>query len=162
MSHIVIENIIIKENQVKITLHNKINEIKNDDLIETFCWIHAFKILEDKKGNEYDKAWLKIKYIEDMPIYEYINIFKLIRIPSLYDFVKYFKSIEEKFNQQSNETKINLDEYFNQKENISQDILIIMVFDIISTKEEINKLKEKLWNLLKITKADKDIFLIIK
>lgn len=85
-------------------MNEKINEISNKNLIELFCIINAFNIKEIEKGNEYNKGWIKIKYIKEMSITEYINIFKLVRIPILYDFVKYFKEIEEKFENQNVET----------------------------------------------------------
>jgi len=39
-----------------------------------------------------------------MIISEYINIFKIIRTPFIYEFIKYFKNIDEKFNKQNIET----------------------------------------------------------
>jgi len=89
---------------------------------------------------------------------EYINIFKIIRKPFLYDFVKYFKSINEKYSSQNSETKLNLDDYFNQIDELSQEILIIMVFDIESKKDEIMKIKEIIKESLKINNMDEEIF----
>ena len=56
--------------------------------------------------NEYDKAWLKIKYVRNLLITENIDVFNIVRIPNLYEFAS----------------------YFTQTENISQKIVITMVF----------------------------------
>jgi hypothetical protein len=125
-----------------------------------FCFISAFQRVETKKGNEYDKAWLKVEYMQGFEVNEYINIFKIIRKPFLYDFVKYFKSIDEKYGSQNSETKLNLDDYFNQIDEISQEILIIMVFNIESKRDEIMKIKEIIKESLKINNMDKEIFKI--
>ena len=59
-------------------MNEKINEISNKNLIELFCIINAFNIKEIEKGNEYNKGWIKIKYIKEMSITEYINILKVL------------------------------------------------------------------------------------
>jgi hypothetical protein len=76
----------------------------------------------------------------------------------LYDFVKYFKDVDEKYNSQSSTTKLDLDDYFNQVNEISQVILIIMVFDIESKEEEILIMSNKIRETLKINNMDKEIF----
>jgi hypothetical protein len=76
----------------------------------------------------------------------------------LYDFVKYFKDVDEKYNSQSSTTKLDLDDYFNQVNEISQEILIIMVFDIESKEEEILIVSNKIRETLKINNMDKEIF----
>jgi hypothetical protein len=81
--------------------------------------------------------------MQGFEVNEYINIFKIIRKPFLYDFVKYFKSIDEKYGSQNSETKLNLDDYFNQIDEISQEILIIMVFNIESKRDEIMKINKR-------------------
>jgi len=96
--------------------------------------------------------------MQGFEVNEYINIFKIIRKPFLYDFVKYFKSINEKYSSQNSETKLNLDDYFNQIDELSQEILIIMVFDIESKKDEIMKIKEIIKESLKINNMDEEIF----
>jgi hypothetical protein len=96
--------------------------------------------------------------MQGFEVNEYINIFKIIRKPFLYDFVKYFKSIDEKYSSQNSETKLNLDDYFNQIDELSQEILIIMVFDIESKKDEIMKIKEIIKESLKINNMDEEIF----
>jgi hypothetical protein len=98
--------------------------------------------------------------MQGFEVNEYINIFKIIRKPFLYDFVKYFKSIDEKYGSQNSETKLNLDDYFNQIDEISQEILIVMVFNIESKKDEIMKIKEIIKESLKINSMDKEIFKI--
>ena len=143
-------------------MNEKINEISNKNLIELFCIINAFNIKEIEKGNEYNKGWIKIKYIKEMSITEYINIFKLVRIPILYDFVKYFKEIEEKFENQNVETKINVNDYIQETQQISQEIIIEMVFDIKCTIEEIEEVKKALIESIKINKVDVSIFKILK
>ena len=162
MSHNIINKVSIKKKTLEIVLDDKINKISNSKLIDLFCIIHALNILEIKKGNEYEKAWLKIKYIEDMIVTEYINIFNIIRIPTLYEFIKYFLTIEKKINQQNTETKLNLNEYLNKSENVSQKIIIIMIFDIETTIEELNTKQNILLELLKINKINEEIFNIIK
>lgn len=142
----------IKEKIFKIKIENKINDIKINELIEIFCTIKAFQKIETKNGNEYEKAWLKIKYKKEMVVNEYINIFKLVRLPFLYDFIEYFTTIEKKFDEQTTDTKINIDDYLLQNENISQEIIIIMVFNIKATLGEIIKKKK---GLLKIIKKEK-------
>ena len=133
----------IENNLLKIELENKINEVSEGDLIKIYCIVRAFKILERQKGNEYDKVWLKIKYVQGTLITEYINIFKLIRNAEVYEFLKYFLTINERFDIQNTETKLHLEDYFEQTENISQEILIKMVFAIMITKEELHKETEK-------------------
>ncbi len=97
-----------------------------------------------------------------MSITEYINIFKLVRIPILYDFVKYFKEIEEKFENQNIETKINVNDYIQETQQISQEIIIEMVFDIKCSIEEIEEIKKTLIESIKINKVDISIFKILK
>lgn len=55
MSHISIE-ILIKDKTLSIKIYNNLTDIPNSELIDIFCLISGFKILETKKGNEYDKA----------------------------------------------------------------------------------------------------------
>ena len=65
----------------------------NDTIINLFCTILSLKTLEINKGNEYEKAQIKLKYIRNIHVTEYINIFKLVRNPTLFEFVFYFKNI---------------------------------------------------------------------
>lgn len=146
---------------MKIKLKDKINELKKDDIIDVFCLIWAFKIEEKKKGNEYDSAWIKIRYIKNLVITENINIFNLVRLPDLYSFVNYIKKIEKNFDSQNTETKMYLDDYFTQIHNVSQEIVILMIFEIESDIIEIKKTKEKLKNNLKMTNSDVEIFDLI-
>lgn len=151
----------INKKIMKIKLEDKINELKKDDIIDVFCLIWAFKIEEKKKGNEYDSAWIKIRYIKNLVITENINIFNLVRLPDLYNFVNYIKKIEKNFDSQNTETKMHLDDYFNQIHNVSQEIVILMVFEIESDIIEIKRTKEKLKNNLKITNSDVEVFDLI-
>ena len=128
---------IIKENTIRIKIEEKINKISNENLIEIFCTILAFNELEKEKGNDYNKVWLNIKYKKEMIISEYINIFKIIRTPFIYEFIKYFKNIDEKFNKQNIETKLDINEYLEEIEEISQEIIIIMIFKIETSEEDL-------------------------
>lgn len=152
----------INENILKIEIDEKINEISEKNLIELFCIVSAFQQIENKNGNEYDKAWLKIEYIKSMLIKEYMNIFKIIRTPTIVEFLKYFTSIEEKFNIQNTETRINMEDYIETTEEISQEIIISMIFNIKTNENEIKKRKEIILNTLKINNMDTEIFKLIK
>ncbi len=152
----------INKKMLKIKILEKINELKKENIIDIFCIIWAFKIEEKSRGNEYDSAWIKIKYIKNLVITENINIFNMVRIPDLYNFVNYIKKIEKNFDSQNAETKMNLDDYFTQTENISQEIIILMMFEIESKEERIKETKEKLKNNLKMTGADIEIFSLVK
>jgi hypothetical protein len=99
-----------------------------------------------------------VEYIQGFMVNEYINIFKIIRKPFLYDFVKYFKNIDDKYNSQGSETKLNLDDYFSQINELSQEILIIMVFNIESKEDEILMMSKKIKETLKVNDMDKEIF----
>ena len=152
----------IKKKILKIKINDRINEIKEEDLVKIFCLIQAFNIEETYKGNEYDKAYVELKYIENMPITEYLNIFKIVRTPTFYEFIKYFKKINEKFDRQNSDTKMNISDYLEKTENISQKIIIIMVFDIETKVEEIKEKSEIFLKMLKINKIDEEIFKILK
>jgi hypothetical protein len=146
---------IIKENTIRIKIEEKINKISNENLIEIFCTILAFNELEKEKGNDYNKVWLNIKYKKEMIISEYINIFKIIRTPFIYEFIKYFKNIDEKFNKQNIETKLDINEYLEEIEEISQEIIIIMIFKIETNEEDLIKKKNNLIKLFKFSYTDK-------
>ena len=145
----------------KIRMIDRIDELKKEDIVRIFCMILAFKIEEKRKGNEYDSAWIKIKYQRNLIITENINIFNLVRLPELYNFVNYIKKIEKNFDSQNTDTKINLNDYFTQTENISQEIVILMMFNIESKSFELIKTQEKLINSLKRTNADIEVFNLI-
>jgi hypothetical protein len=162
MSHIIIE-ITIKDTILKIKSKNKITELKENEIIWLFCTIDAFNKLEmNKYENEYNNAVIKIKYVKNMLITENINIFKIIRIPVFSDFVNYFINIKEKYNSQSNDTKLMLNDYNEQTENISQEIIITMIFNIKTSINEIELQKNELLELLKINNMDTKIFDILK
>lgn len=148
----------IKEKILKIKMKEKINEISEENIIELYCIITSLKIKERKKGNEYDKAWIKIKYLKGTIITEYLNIFKIVREPLLFDFVNYFKSIKEKISNQNTDTKLNINEYWESEENISQEIIIIMVFNIETTEEELNIKKEEIKKQIKIAGIEETVF----
>lgn len=145
---------IIKENTIRIKIEEKINKISNENLIEIFCTILAFNELEKEKGNDYNKVWLNIKYKKEMIISEYINIFKIIRTPFIYEFIKYFKNIDEKFNKQNIETKLDINEYLEEIEEISQEIIIIMIFKIETNEEDLIKKRNNLIKLFKFSYTD--------
>jgi hypothetical protein len=148
---------------LRIKFENKINELKKTELILLFCIIDAFNNLEMKKyQNEYSNASIQLKYIKGVLIKENINIFKIVRVPMLIDFVNYFISIEKIYNTQSTETKLNLDDYIEQKEDISQEVIITMVFKIKTTLKELNNEKKIILKILKINKIDERVFEIIK
>ena len=157
MSHIVID-LLIKNNTLKIKINKRINNLDNNEIIDLFCIISAFNKEEKKKGNEYDKAWIKIRYLKGVMITEYLNIFKIVRKPYLSEFVTYFTRIEEKFSTQSGDTKITLDDYFNEIEEISQEIIIIMVFNIDSDNELIQEKKQRILSILMINNMNVEIF----
>lgn len=161
MSHNKIK-INIENNIFKITIKEKINEIKEKNLIELFCVILALNVIEIKNGNEYEKAQIKIKYINNTLITEYINIFKIIRTPTIYEFLKYFTTIEEKYNLQNTETKLHLNDYIEVNNNISQEIIITMIFKIKTEITEITKKTNTIKNSLKIGNMDNEIFNLIK
>ena len=146
---------IIKENTIRIKIEEKINKISNENLIKIFCTILAFNELEKEKGNDYNKVWLNIKYKKEMIISEYINIFKIIRTPFIYEFIKYFKNIDEKFNKQNIETKLDINEYLEEIEEISQEIIIIMIFKIETNEEDLIKKRNNLIKLFKFSYTDK-------
>lgn len=161
MSHNIIK-INIENNIFKITLNEKINEIKEENLIDLFCIILSLNIIEIKNGNEYEKAQIKIKYIKNTLITEYINIFKLVRTPTIYEFLKYFITIEEKYNIQNTETKLHLNDYIEINENISQELIITMIFKIKTDIKEIKNKKNTIKNSLKIGNIDNEIFNLIR
>ena len=87
----------------------------------------------------------------------YLNIFKIIRNPLLHDFIDFFINFKEKFNSQSNDTKIDINEYINNIENVSQEILVTMVFDIKTNNEEIEKKANDIIKILKVDDIDQYI-----
>lgn len=145
----------IVERTLKIKINNKINKLNKKELIEIFCIIKAFRNLEKDKGNEYEKASIKLEYIKGLLVKEYINIFKIVRVPILYDFLEYFLTIEERFDVQNTETKMNLEDYMEKTDYISQEIIIIMVFKIQINIKELNKKKNL---VLKLIKNEIEIF----
>ena len=159
MSRIIIK---IDKNLLKIKIKDKLNELTEEEIIEMFSIILAFKIEEKSRGNEYDKAWLKIEYVRNLLITENINVFNLVRIPNLYEFANYFKRIENMYDSQNVDTKISLNDYFTQTENISQEIIITMVFEIESKVEDVEKTRNTLLKSLKMSGSDKEVFEIIK
>jgi hypothetical protein len=46
-----------------------------------------------------------------MIITEYLNIFKLVKKPFMYEFINYFKSIKPKFDTQISDTEEDISEY---------------------------------------------------
>jgi hypothetical protein len=97
-----------------------------------------------------------------MMITEYINISHLVKVPTFYEFIKFFLKIKKKSCLQGVDTKLNINDYVSKIENISQAILINMVFDVESDLKEITKKTEIYFNLLKINNMDVEIFNIIK
>jgi len=89
-----------------------------------------------------------------MIISEYINIFKIIRTPFIYEFIKYFKNIDEKFNKQNIETKLDINEYLEEIEEISQEIIIIMIFKIETSEEDLIEKRNNLIKLFKFSYTD--------
>jgi hypothetical protein len=71
-------------------------------------------------------------------------------------------TFKEKFETQGIDTRLDVNDYLNEKENLSQEIIIEMVFNIETKIEEIEKKKKKLLKFLKINNMDKEIFDIIK
>lgn len=157
MSHIII-NYYIENKFLRISIEKNIVELNKNEIFEIYGIIHAIRILEIKKGNEYDNPYLEIKYSTNMVITEYINIFNLCRTYNNYEILKYFINFKEKFNIQNTDTNLILDEYIIKKENISQKIFIVFICNIRSTLEEIQTYKNKLLQLINID----EIYEIIK
>ena len=145
---LIIMKIIIKENEFKLIIKKKMSKLVKEDIIKIFSILESFKKLEIKKGNEYEHGWIKLTYLKEMKTSEYINIFKLVRNPILYDFLSYFLTINENFNKQSTDTKINLDDYIESMEETSQEIIIIMVFKITTKHNQIEKKSKKIENFI--------------
>jgi hypothetical protein len=123
-----------------------------------YSLVHTIKILELKKGNDFDVPYLEIKYFTNMLITEYINIFNLCRTYTTYEFLKYFINFKEKFSIQNTDTNLLLDEYILEEENISQKIYIVFICNIRSNLEEILYYKQK---LLKTTNLNEIYEIII-
>ena len=134
---------IIKDNKFEINIDEKLTKIKKENLIQIYCYIRSLIILEKDIGNEIDKAWIQIKYQENILITEYINIFKLIRKGTYSDFVEFFRDIEKKYSKQNIDTKMNIDCYIEELENYTQKIQIKMVFKITTEETLINNRKKK-------------------
>jgi hypothetical protein len=132
----------IKDNMIKISISENITKVKINEIIDIFSTIKALEFLE--KNNVCEKAYMKIKYKENMIVTEYLNIFNVIRTPFLYDFINFFKEFKEKYSMQNNDTKVDLDDYFEEIEDISQEIVIIMLFNIQHKIEEILYIKNKI------------------
>jgi hypothetical protein len=66
------------------------------------------------------------------------------------------------YDSQNVDTKISLNDYFTQTENISQEIIITMVFEIESKVEDVEKTRNTLLKSLKMSGSDKEVFEIIK
>jgi hypothetical protein len=142
VSHYEIE---IKEKTIIIDINKKIYELEKENLIDLFLDIKAFNSLEKKKySNEYLKGILNIKYKTNVLNIEYVNVYKIIRNPSPIEFFSYFLKFKENFSEQSNDTKINLNDYFVEIDTFSQKILIEMDFKIKATILEIKEKKEEL------------------
>jgi hypothetical protein len=143
---------------MKIKLKNKINELNNNTLINLYCIILSFNLLEFKNGNEYDKAQIRLKYVQNMLVIEHINIFKILRTITLFEFLKYFKTWEDKYNKQNIETKVNINDYLEKTENISQEIIITMVFKIQTTIKEVKEKEKFLLSTFDINEINTNIF----
>lgn len=147
-----------KEKIFSITLFQNISELRKEIIVELFCDITSLKESEEKKGNTIDKAFIKLKYTEDLTVIENINIFKLINSESLYEYIKYFKKFKEKFSEQNRSSRADIDDYINEKTNVSQKIEIHMLFNISSSKEEKNERKKIIMESIKLTSIDDKIW----
>lgn len=153
---------IIKENIYEIILTDKIENLKEEDLINLFCTIQAFKTLEIKKGNEFEKIFIKMKYMDSMLVTEYLNIFNLIRKATFYEFIKYFINFKKRVETQGPDTKLNINEYLNKIENVSQSVFIKMIFNIDTSIEELEKEKKKYYRLLTVGNIHQEIIKSVK
>lgn len=113
-------------------------------------------------GNEYETAFIKLSYLNNMPIIEYINIFKMVRNPNLFDVAKFFLKFDEKFNRQNSDTNIALDDYILEVENITQEINITMVFNIKTNSDTLYTESLKILKILKIDNSDEETLALIK
>jgi hypothetical protein len=52
----------IESKSLKIKLKRKINELNEYELKRLYCLIFTFNKLEKNNGNEFEKAFIKIKY----------------------------------------------------------------------------------------------------
>lgn len=129
---------------IKIVINNKISKLKKEEILDIFVTLEAIRISEKGRGNGYDKAWLKIKYRKNFVVTEHINISDLVRVPTLYSVISYFKNIEKRFDKQNTETKINMNDYLEGEDLISQEILIMMVFNVESKVEDIEIIKTRI------------------
>jgi len=154
--------IYIKGKTIEIKLKDKINETGENTLVELFCVISAIRALENEKGNGFEAASIKLKYLENMIVTEYINISNLVKAPIFYEFIKFFINIKKNSYLQNTDTKLNINDYLSRIENISQSLIITMVFNIDSTLEEVERKKEVYRNFLKINNMDVEIFNVIK
>lgn len=69
--------------------------------------------MEINSGNELEKAVTELQYTKNLKIKEYINIYKLIRIGLLHDFVEFFNNFEKNIEQSNTESKIAINDYIN-------------------------------------------------
>lgn len=133
-------------NNIKIKINNKINNLTKLEILEIYCIIYIIKQEEVNIGNDFEKAFLKIKILKEIQITEYINIYSLVREPIFYEFLKYFKNFKNKFNEQNLDTKLNINDYFSEIENISQEIILTLIFKPQITIKIIEEKQKKLFN----------------
>lgn len=133
-------------NNIKIKINNKINNLTKLEILEIYCIIYIIKQEEVNIGNDFEKAFLKIKILKETQITEYINIYSLVREPIFYEFLKYFKNFKNKFNEQNLDTKLNINDYFSEIENISQEIILTLIFKPQITIKIIEEKQKKLFN----------------
>ena len=121
---------------IEIRINKALYEITVKEIEELFAIIKAFKTLE-LKNNELDEAWIQITSINQWEETKYINIFKMVRnCRFLGDFEEYFRLFNKHF-EQSHETKIHLDSYLNNYQEIKQKIIIKTLFPIRTTTKMI-------------------------
>lgn len=140
-----------RANTIKFKIKSKIDELTIKEIIDIYTTLCAIRICEKRLGNEYIKAHIKIKYTKETEITEYLNIFNIARTPLLYELAIYLKTIKKKYNEQMIETKLEINDYFTDTENTSQEIQIITQFNIQSTHEEILKKKKILLRSIELS-----------
>ncbi len=149
---------IYNDNNIEIIIENNLNDLSEKKIIEIYAYIYTFIKMEKKKGNELEKAQIKISYINNMLIKEYINIFNLCRNSTLYEFISYIKNIKNHYKEQNTNTNVILNEYINSVE-VKQSILLKFVFKIQTNKKEHKKIYDK---YIKLINTEESIDMILK
>jgi hypothetical protein len=149
---------IYNDNNIEIIIENNLNDLNEKKIIQIYAYIYTIIKMEKKKGNELEKAQIKISYVNNMLIKEYINIFNLCKNSTLYEFISYIKNMKNHYKEQNTNTNVILNEYINSIE-VKQSILLKFVFKIHTTKKEHKNIYNK---YIKLINAEDSIDMILK